>query len=194
MQRKPWWNMTKEEKASDKQTGKNILVGVGVVFLILVLIGITSPSDDKASSTAKLAPTTPNAEAIAAKRAVEAANKIRADKIAVSSLIIKKVGQKYRYFMDVSNTNNEPLTAVVGVRLTNADGSYTSQAVGWELDNLEPRLHKTGQIELNTGPTGIHGASGMDRYSYSVQIGENKFDYSEAPLTNKYENTNLYGL
>ena len=168
-----------------KSWAKRHKVWAAVILLLLIAAPFSSNSstttrteDKKEESVA----TQPDPQ----KEAERLAQKAIADKLVVTNTINKKVGNKFRYFMDIKNGDSQPANAVVTITFISKDDSFKSD-IDFTLENLQPELHDTGFHELNTGMTSDYGSSGIGKFKYSVKIGENTFEYPEQPITDKFE-------
>lgn len=115
--------------------------------------------------------------------------------IVVTSQIIKKVDKKYRYFFDIRNRDTKNFEGSVSIKLLTdksqsslAGDTFTTKAP------IEPGLGTSVYADANTGPTSEHGEYGMTRYKYIVKVNGVEVNSGEERLTNKFEDTDLYGF
>ena len=85
----------------------------------------------------------------------------------VTSLIVKHVGSKYRYFFDIRNKGPEDWSgsvtiAIANKRVTNGEETFKSKLP------FSSGMGYFGFIEVFTGPASVHGDDGVVSFRYSV--------------------------
>jgi hypothetical protein len=111
-----------------------------------------------------------------------------AKNVVVTSTIVKKVDGKFRYFFDVENRNQRPITGSATITLLSRDAKNGFKyPFDIDLDALAPGLHKPRYVTINTGNTPEYGSDGIGRFSYAVKMDSHSFSYDGRPITDKYE-------
>ncbi len=115
--------------------------------------------------------------------------------IVVTSQIVKKVDGKYRYFFDIRNKDTKPFEGSVSIALFTSelknpiagDAFSTTKAI-------EPELGTSVNMDANTGPTSVHGASGITKFTYTVRKGNEIVKTGNGVITDKFEDVDSYGF
>lgn len=111
--------------------------------------------------------------------------------IVVTSQIVKKVGGKHRYFFDIRNQDNRPFEGSVGITVRNDSGMLLSGDSFKTTSPLGVGLGRSVYLDANTGPTSIHGSSGVTKFTYGVQVNGVTVKSGEGAISDKYENLSL---
>lgn len=111
--------------------------------------------------------------------------------IEVTSKIIKHVGKKYRYFFDIRNNDDKAFSGTVVIKLYNDDGLILGLESFNTNQSIQPNLGSSVYIDANTGPTSIHGISGITIFKYEVKIDNVVTKSDEGLITDKYEDISL---
>jgi hypothetical protein len=111
-------------------------------------------------------------------------------KLDISSLVVKKTNGKYRYFFRMFNHQSKPFEGSIMIRL------HSGQAIMGEetfttKKPIEPNLGEVVYFDSGMGPKSLNGY-GVDRFVYTVSIGNNEVDRGEGPMTSKYEDLDIY--
>lgn len=115
--------------------------------------------------------------------------------IVVTSQIVKKVDGKYRYFFDIRNKDTKPFEGSVSIALFTSelknpiagDAFNTTKAI-------EPELGTSVNMDANTGPTSVHGANGITKFTYTVKKGNDVVKTGEGVITDNFEDVDSYGF
>lgn len=115
--------------------------------------------------------------------------------IVVTSQIVKKVDGKYRYFFDIRNRDTKPFEGSVSIALFTSelknpiagDAFNTTKAI-------EPELGTSVYTDANTGPTSVHGANGITKFTYTVKKGDDIVNTGEGVITDKFEDVDGYNF
>jgi len=116
-----------------------------------------------------------------------------ADAYKVDSVIVKKVGDKYRYFFSVHNTNAVKVDVIVAISLVNTNDDDTfAPVVEWNMSDTDGGLRKAGYIETKLPVTESENDYGVEKYSYIVTIKGKEYFYKSRNISQKYEDTSIY--
>ncbi len=108
--------------------------------------------------------------------------------IVVTSLIIKKVDGKYRYFFDVRNKDTKDFSGEVEVTVLNDDNNpLSSVTYNTQHRNIEPEFGGSFYIEAHTGPKSVHGEVGVSKYKFTAKIDGKTVKSGEGTISDKYE-------
>ena len=95
--------------------------------------------------------------------------------VRVKSVIVKRVGGKFRYFFDVRNHDGQPFAGEVKITLlnrepgvTNGDDTFSAAA-----HPIGPGLGQSVFLDVHTGPASVHGDACVDGFRF-VAIVEGK--------------------
>ena len=158
----------------------------GSIFLFLLFLMIITP-DGQQNSTTPQVKTTVTESPKATDIPVQKFN------VEVSSMIVKKVDKKYRYFFDIRNKDSKPFQGSVSIKIYKDKSNF---ALGSETFNttkpIEPTLGNPVYFDINTGPVSVHGENGIKKYTYSVQVNGKEVNKGEGIISDKLED--LSGL
>ena len=112
--------------------------------------------------------------------------------IEVTSIIVKRIENKYRYFFDIRNNDTKSFEGSVYISL------HTKSAVSpWAEDTfiaqspIEPGLGKSVYVEGLTGPESQNGPDyGLSSFKYTAMKEGQEVANGEGIITAKFENTN----
>jgi len=91
--------------------------------------------------------------------------------IEVTSLTVKNIENKYRYFFDIRNNGKEEFSGSVKIYLLNRKGGKVWDDTFETYEPIQPGVGKSVYADANTGPTLIHGDYGVEGYEYEVKVG-----------------------
>lgn len=110
--------------------------------------------------------------------------------IEVTSVIVKDIGKKYRYFFDIRNKGKSPFAGSVTIsfyilgRELEVGAFNTDELNGGQ---LEPGLGMSRYIDMNTGPEEVHGEFGISKFSYKVFVEGEELGAGQGNITSKLE-------
>jgi len=155
-----------------------LLMGALVILGALLACGGSSPASSNTAGSAQ--PTTQPTQAAQPKKAVKHMQ------ITVTSQIVKKVGDKYRYFFDVRNKDKTSFNGAVTIGLYN---DKQESPLGQDTFNtttpMQPTLGTSVSLDIATGPTS--GEYGITHFKYSVKVGEDQVNTGSGTISQKYE-------
>ncbi|MBI5452785.1 hypothetical protein HY945_04960 [Candidatus Gottesmanbacteria bacterium] len=116
-------------------------------------------------------------------------------KIVVTSLIVKKINNNFRYFFDIRNKDTEPFKGIVTITLYNTNDTFITEQ-GFDTKDLnsekiEPGLGMSRYIDALTGPPDYHGEFGVAKFKYKVMIDNQTVKEDEGNLSSKREEISL---
>jgi len=101
--------------------------------------------------------------------------------IDVTSLVVKHVDGKYRYFFTISNRDNKPLDGSIRIKL------YSGKApIGEETFNTI-KAFDVGEVVYFDNKIAPLGMYGIDRFKYVVMINGHDVKSGEGKISDKYE-------
>lgn len=109
-------------------------------------------------------------------------------KIDVTSQIVKKVGNKYRYFFDIRNNDTKDFEGTVVIFVYNSLGNEIWNNPFKTQSPIEPEMGDSVYFDINTGPTIVHDENGISKFKYEVLINNRKVKEGEGTITDKLEN------
>lgn len=110
--------------------------------------------------------------------------------IEVTSVIIKDIGKKYRYFFDIRNKGKYPFAGSISISLYTSSMKLGEQAFNTNELNagqLEPGLGMSRYIDMNTGTEEVHGEFGISEFSYKVLVEGEELGAGQGNITSKLE-------
>jgi len=90
--------------------------------------------------------------------------------ISVTSQNVKLVGGKYRYFFNIKNNDSKPFAGDVNIDLINAEGDSVYDKTFSSSQAIASGLGTSVYFDINTGPTSVHGANGINTFSYTIEV------------------------
>lgn len=115
--------------------------------------------------------------------------------IVVASQIVKKVDGKFRYFFDIRNKDKKDFNGEVSITLYNEKQDSALGKNTFETKTpLAPEFGNSAYIDINTGPISQHGELGITKFKYEVKIDNRIVKSGEGKITDKYEDSSMYGL
>ena len=123
--------------------------------------------------------------------AKEALNQNIANKIEVTSMIIKKIDGYYRYFFDIRNSSDKDFNGSVEITLFTGNGVGITSGT-YDTDDLNngvlaEGLGMTRYMDARTGHTEEFGSYRYVEFSYSVKIDDKVYKVNEDMLTDNFE-------
>lgn len=129
------------------------------------------------------------------KKDVKQEESVEPFEISVISQIVKKVDGKHRYFFDIRNNDKNDFDGKVSIMLYN---DKQNSALGGDIfETVTPIKSQMGNsvnLNINTGPTSVHGEYGITKFKYEVKIDNKVVKSGEGKITDKYEDLSQYGL
>lgn len=108
--------------------------------------------------------------------------------ISVTSVIVKKVNGKHRYFFHLRNNAPQPFTGDVTITLLDAKHEHSNVSETYEIENpMQSGLGASVYFEVHTGPAAVHGEYGNTRFKYEVKSGGKVVDKGAGRITDNYE-------
>jgi hypothetical protein len=153
---------------------------VSALVVLLLVLGAASDTT-KTSQSVATTPTPP----LPSTKPIDKVN------IVVSSLMVKKIDGKYRYFFDIRNNDSKNFEGSVKVELINGDNRRIDSATYNTSRALEPNLGLMPYFDLHSGPTFVHGSSGISTFKYEVKVGNDVVNAGGGSITEDYEDTDL---
>lgn len=121
----------------------------------------------------------------ASKQVVDQAFPLR---VVVTSLIVKKVGRKFRYFFDIRNQTSEPWDGTVEITLVNATPGLTNGSEKFRPEGaIQPGLGNAVFSDAWTGPARIHGEAAVTSFRYVVRQANGTEFSGSGPISPKFE-------
>lgn len=197
----------KEKVSQKKPFYKKRWFAVVVTIFIVLLVAIGSSEEkDKANESKKQTeqesvkkpdtdsnPQENNTEIT--KKDVKQEESVEPFEISVISQIVKKVDGKHRYFFDIRNNDKNDFDGKVSIMLYN---DKQNSALGGDIfETVTPIKSQMGNsvnLNINTGPTSVHGEYGITKFKYEVKIDNKVVKSGEGKITDKYEDLSQYGL
>jgi hypothetical protein len=109
--------------------------------------------------------------------------------IRVTSLIVKRVDGRHRYFFQMHNADDRPFEG--DIRITLHNGQRAAAVGGGETFStkrpMDPGGRTTGYVEIRTGPVAVHGDYGIVRYKFEAVSGGAVVAAGEGPISDRYE-------
>lgn len=90
--------------------------------------------------------------------------------VVVTSQTVKSVSGKYRYFFDIRNNSEVSFAGDVSVDLVNAEGDSVYDKTFSTNQPISAGLGTSVYIDINTGPTSVHGVNGIQTFSYTAKV------------------------
>lgn len=140
-----------------ERIGKKVIYGIAILFIFLVILFMFLDDTEPASYAVDRVP----ASAITTE-------KINPINIKVTSQIVKKVEDKYRYFFDIRNYDSDPFTGTVKIELYNKDSNLVTKDLFTTNSPIEPNIGKSVYLDAYTGTSEIHGDAGVTNFSFEV--------------------------
>jgi hypothetical protein len=111
-------------------------------------------------------------------------------KLDISSLVVKKVDGKYRYFFNILNHQGKSFEGSVMIRL------YSEKAIMGEetfttKKPIEPNLGETVYFDSSMAPKSRNGY-GVDRFVYTINIDNSEVNSGEGKIATEYEDLDSY--
>lgn len=164
------------------------------VFALIVLGGIASDNSQptpktttEAVSNNNIQPT--NSAPTSTPKPVEKVD------IVVTSQIVKKVDGKCRYFFDIRNKDTENFEGGVTIALfTNELKNRLAGDTFNTTKPIEPELGTVVYTDANTCPASIHGANGITKFTYTVNVNNAEVNKGEGAISDEFEDLDAYGL
>lgn len=143
-----------------------IIVTVG--FIVAIIISqATRPPVPPNSATIVVHPPTPTI--------------VSTTNIEVTSLVVKRVDGKYRYFFTISNRDRKPFDGSIRIKL------YSGKAyIGEETFNTI-KAFDVGEVAYFDNKIAPLGMYGIDRFKYVVMINGHDVKSGEGKISGKYE-------
>lgn len=115
--------------------------------------------------------------------------------ITVTSQIVKRVDGKCRYFFDVRNQDTKDFGGSVLISVYSDSIKSPLSSITFTARNpISPSLGHSVSLDASTCPPSIHGADGMTRYTYEVNIENSIVTKGEGRLTEKFEDLDAYNF
>ncbi|HEX8279722.1 MAG TPA: hypothetical protein VF540_13550 [Segetibacter sp.] len=90
-------------------------------------------------------------------------------KVVVSSQVIKKVDNKYRYFFDIRNNDTKDFSGDVKIQMFNEKGTLLGSNTFSTKQPISPNLGNSVYIDANTAPLDIHTELGITKFKYEIK-------------------------
>jgi hypothetical protein len=103
------------------------------------------------------------------KRQSETTNVLPGLDIAVTSLSVKKVDGKFRYFFQIRNDDSEPFDGEITIYLKREDGGTTWFETFSADKPLKPNKATFGYTDANTGPTEEYGEFKITNFEFELE-------------------------
>jgi hypothetical protein len=91
--------------------------------------------------------------------------------ISVASQAVKMVGGKYRYFFNIRNNDTNPFVGDVNIAIVNTENKSVYDRTFSASQPIASGIGNSVYFDANTGPTSVHGAYGVQTYSYTAKVG-----------------------
>lgn len=157
-------------------SGCAMIVGLGLVVSIGVVVFRVRP---------------PNSQPVAAPAQPVVTN---FDKLAepfdirVTSVIVKKVDGKFRYFFDLRNHDSKPFDGSVKITLKNTRPEITNGRETFDTKSpIQPSNGTSVFFDVNTGPRSIHGDSSVESFEFVATIKKQVVAEGRGEITSKIE-------
>jgi len=124
---------------------------------------------------------------------VEKLKAIKAEKeqVKVTSLIVKKVDGKFRYFFDIRNYTDKPFEGAVELVLHNKMEGVTNGSESFATKQpIQSGLGTVVFFDAFTGPSSVHGDASVVAFSYTVTIDGAAVFSGAARISDKLEDLN----
>lgn len=108
--------------------------------------------------------------------------------IAVTSIIVKKVDWKCRYFFDIRNNDKRPYVWWVKINLINAKWSNTWNDKFNTTSPIAPKLWTTVYLEASTCPVALHWEYWINSYTFDVFENDKIVNSWSWMISDKFEN------
>ena len=108
--------------------------------------------------------------------------------IVVTSMIVKKIDGKFKYWFDIRNKGKKPFDGIVRIWCITDDESSEFDESFKTNRPIEPKLGTPQFIELNTGITSFHGANGISKFRFEVIVNDEVVQTGSGRITNNFEN------
>lgn len=178
---------TRQKLEENKKVAKNVGIGfvvlVLILFLVVIIKNLTKGTESSSSSQTENQPTTETQDPTAL---------IQQYDIKVTSQIVKKVGNKYRYFFLITNNSDKDFAGQIDIKGKTGSGivvvSYS------ENFNNKPLLSGLGRsvyTDANTAPKHLFGENGTTTYTYTAKMNNQEVAKGDGLITDNYENTGL---
>jgi hypothetical protein len=122
------------------------------------------------------------------RKQIETKNNQTASSIVVTSLIVKKLPGKFRYFFDVRNEGEEPFTGDVKITLLSQNNGSNPPETFENNSSIQPNLGQQVFIDRNLGTPQFHGEVGIDHYKYEIIMNDRVIETGEGKLSSNFEN------
>lgn len=107
--------------------------------------------------------------------------------IIVTSMIVKRINGKFKYWFDIRNEGKKPFNGIIKIWCITDDGSSEFDESFKTNRPIEPKLGTPQYIELNTGITSIHGANGISKFRFEVIVDDEVVQSGNGRITEDFE-------
>jgi hypothetical protein len=164
-----------------------LIAGVGgfVLFVLVAGIGLIAVKAGSGGQPASGPATNPSTKPTVP--AVPVRNQPVMD-IRVTSLIVKHVGGKYRYFFDIRNYDKTPFSGEVTITLTNQQPGRTNGTETFSTTKpMLPGLGTVVDMDAHTGPPNVHGDAGVVGFRFEAMVNRESVARGSGRISEKYE-------
>lgn len=133
---------------------------------------VTSTPEQKPTPTPKLTPTP---------KPVDKLN------VTVTSLNVKLVDGKYRYYFDVRNHDTRPFngSATIGLYNNKQQTSVGPEETFDTTKPMEPTLGSMVYFDINTGPPSVHGEYGITHFKFTIKVNNQQVNSGDGLIPDK---------
>jgi hypothetical protein len=111
----------------------------------------------------------------------------------VSSQMVKKVGEKYRYLFDVRNHDSKNFEGSITISLYNEKQQQPLDKETFDTSEpIQPGLGSIVYFDVNTGPVSQQGENGISHFTYTIIVNGQQVNTGEGHITDKYQDTLLF--
>lgn len=176
--------------------GNKVKLTITCFFVFLVLRGVINDSLGKKTASPNTSKVqTVGVDNTSPKPTTELTKSVERVNVVVTSQMIKKVDNKYRYFFDIRNQDSKSFEGSVTISLYREKSKNVLTSDTFTTKSLiKPDLSTAVYLDANTGPTNVHGEYGLTKYKYEVKANSVVVNSGEGELTDKFENSDTYDL
>ncbi len=161
---------------------KGVKIVITVLFVLIMVAGFKGMASQPSTPTTATPTPKPTTK-------VEVKPVVEKVKVEVTSVIVKKVDKKYRYFFDIRNNDTKDFEGSVTISLYNNEYKTPLGKRTFETQRpIKPGLGDTVYFDASTGPVRVHGDLGIVKFTYQVKIGNDEVNSGEGAISEKFEN------
>lgn len=181
-----------------RHPSKNQKIGIVAVLLLFAVVATGKPNSERMANDiqnatsapteiAQTVQTEPTNTPVVTKKPEPTKVPARKAKIDVTSQIVKKVGDKHRYFFDIRNNDTVPFQGDVSIVLYNNEGDDLGADTFTTKSPIEPGLGDSVYFDIYTGPPSVHGANGISVFKYKITSNKRVINEGQGSISDDYE-------